>query len=390
MKAQADFIALTPRIVQSSDPESLLFIEREALKKLRDSKRGAEGLLGFGIGVYLFVLTLVVVLLFSNPMGLLVVLTMIPNIEGTHISPLGLLFLGSVVSMLLVSLGATVSLTRIDDLRQEIEDRLARIAFIELASGLPTRLSLYLRAFDTTGQIRASSGNSFLNRYIAVMSYFGSEVWAAATKSRENAYDELGRPAPLSRSEKYEQLFVSRRNHAELEAAIAHDTRRDMPLVALGLKDNRDGAGKVSTTDEEWKESVSLLISIAERIFCVPDDNPGTLWEVKQLKFLCAIDRTIFIMPSSKMLPDRQDSFPADWAHMVELVRSEGLYFPDYDPAGGFFGVNAEGVVDYRISFSLGSRGTFRYIHDEMQRMRRPAEVLDEESYDRRRRRRNR
>lgn len=375
MKQPAEPAKLTPSFVREHDPAVLLMEEREALKKVRQSKRMAEGWLGFGVGLYILLLSMFFVLFFSAPFEALMILLALADTYGSEV---GLFIVGITASVFLFTLLVTLSLTQIDRFRQKAEDRLARIAFIELASGASVRFSLYLRAFDTTGQIRSGSGNSFLSRYRAVVSYLASEIWASIRDSKED------------RSESYSQLFVSRRNHAEIEAAISHDIRSEMPLVALGMHDNRDGAGKVSTTDEHWKDTVTLLINKAERIFCVPDDNPGTLWEVKQLKFLGALDRTVFIMPSSKMLPDRHASFPTDWAHMAESVRNEGLHFPDYDPAGGFFGTNGEGIVDYRISFSLGSRGTFRYIHEEMQRMRRPTEVLEAESYERRRRRRSR
>lgn len=376
MKAKHNLSQLTLSQVRQADTAELLSAERAALEKLRQKKRAAEGWLGFGTAAFLLLFVGAPFIAFEFMQYTLFAIAFMLDALGSGLLVLIAIIFSILTFLLAAAALATVGLTHIDVLRQSIEDRLARITFIEIANGKARRFALYLRAFDTTGQIRRGHRHTFAHRFGAVLKYFLGEMWTTLTRSKKDT------------SEQYAQLFVGRRNHAEIEAAISYDLRTEMPFLALGKVDGKDGAGKLTTSDEEWKSTVEILIANAERIFCVPDDNAGTLWELSQLRSANAIERTIFIMPSAKMMPERSDTYPLEWQAMAALAKPHGLHFPTYNPDGVFFALDADGNVDYSISFSLGSPGTFSHIHDELIRVRRPAEERERESRDRRVRRR--
>lgn len=263
-----------------------------------------------------------------------------------------------------------------DRLRQLVSDKQARIAFIRIVHGKAEVFTLYLRAFDTTEQVRGAPKRSLLWRMGEVAKFVLYSVFIGPFSGAEG------------RQRAFVRMFVDRKSQTELEHAIWDDYRLGTPLLALGSSDGKFGAGKIATTDQDWKETASLLIDKARAIICLPDDNAGTLWELGFLQQTGAISKTIFVMPSLRTIPERARSYESEWNHTVALAEQLELKLPPYRPDGMFFAPSVNGFPPFEARFGFSQEGTFRRIFSELDKSRQTPEEAETLAIDRRRRRR--
>lgn len=263
-----------------------------------------------------------------------------------------------------------------DRVRQLISDRLARIAFIKVVHGKPEVFTLYLRAFDTTEQVRTAPKRSLVWRMLQVAKFVLYSVFIGPFSGAEG------------RERAFVRMFVDRRSQTELEQAIWDDHRLGTPLLALGNSDGKFGAGKIATTDADWKATAALLVEKSRAIICLPDDNAGTLWELGLLKQTGAISKTIFVMPSVRAIPERTKTYETEWNHMAALAAQQGLIFPSFAPEGMFFAPAIDETPPYEAPFNFEREGTFRRLFAELSQSRQTPDEAEALAIDRRRRRR--
>lgn len=158
---------------------------------------------------------------------------------------------------------------------QEERDRFAAaVADLLLKGCMPPPYSLYLRPFFTDGALTAQEG---LLRELS----FDPEEIADIGQRRDG------------------------------ERAVAQAVERHAPLVALGRTEQRLGAGRIETADENWRTVFDLLIRHASRVVIVPIGQPATLEEVRAIAADPALlEKTVFVRPANRR--SRKFSFAPD------------------------------------------------------------------------------
>jgi hypothetical protein len=82
-----------------------------------------------------------------------------------------------------------------------------------------------------------------------------------------------------------------------LEIGLAKLVAAFGDFIALGSEFQEKGAGRINTSDEEWKETVQNICDGAQAIIMFPSVTPGTSWEAVLLKEQNYIAKTVFLMP---------------------------------------------------------------------------------------------
>lgn len=147
--------------------------------------------------------------------------------------------------------------------------------------------------------------------------------------------------------------FYERELEQDLERLLAEAMEDTAPLVALGQPGEHYGAGRLTSSDQDWKDKVISLANAAKYIVILPAHNEGTLWEVGWLKSSDNLARTMFVMPP---LPDRNNfDLGSFWNKTVqEIMNRHQLALPEYRDGGALFRFNRFGRVDPLIYFPMG------------------------------------
>ncbi|MFZ0684427.1 MAG: hypothetical protein WAM89_02700 [Terriglobales bacterium] len=112
-----------------------------------------------------------------------------------------------------------------------------------------------------------------------------------------------------------------------------------IPLVGLGRPGEAIGAGRITTTDENWQVTFEALAQAASGFIVVPALTSGTLWEVDWLVQHKFIHKTVFIIP-------------ANASQEAKEYAKLGLRFPE-DGAKGILKLSETGDVIARRSLDL-------------------------------------
>lgn len=116
----------------------------------------------------------------------------------------------------------------------------------------------------------------------------------------------------------------------DLEHLLARALVPAAPLIALGRPGEHEGAGRVLTTEEDWREAVRRLLRCCGLIVVVPSAKEGTQWEIGEIIANGHIEKAVFIMPPSSPF-ERRDA-AADWeAARLATLERHGLTLPGYD-----------------------------------------------------------
>ena len=201
-----------------------------------------------------------------------------------------LLAVFTVFGLLLLGLG---SVSFVFERRQQ-RRRDARAAEILLAvqGGERRHYSLYLRGFDTMGQLR-------------------------------DTVDE------------YEGAIDS-------EVLIGTVVESTMPLIALGRPGvDYFGAGRIATTDASWKSDFKVLVRKAGVVFLVPSDGPGTIFELEHIHRHDFWFKTVLVMPRG----GRRYGWEERWESTRAQVKDFGVSLPAFEWSGAVFTLGPMGEV---------------------------------------------
>lgn len=151
---------------------------------------------------------------------------------------------------------------------QEDRDRFAAEVLARIRDGGPVPpFSLYLRPFFTDNEIVEPQQRGFLALFGPVGQLL---AWLIAS------------------------------TEGEFERELAEAVIGTAPLVGLGIRAEGVGAGRIVTTDEDWREILAALIPRAETIYMVPIGQPSTLDEIRAIAADPAIlAKTVFVRPSN-------------------------------------------------------------------------------------------
>jgi len=136
-------------------------------------------------------------------------------------------------------------------------------------------------------------------------------------------------------------LGLQRLRSSEQESYLAWAVRKLGPLVALGEPGEHLGAGRIKTSDADWQQAVTQLVENAKAVLIIPSDRPGTVWEVHHLRTQNLLHKTVFIMPPEA----RGFDWRARWHEARKALGDFGAALPEYDRHGLIFRLSPEGQV---------------------------------------------
>lgn len=190
---------------------------------------------------------------------------------------------------------------------QKLRDGRAQMIFRQAKQGNAGDYSLYIRAFETTGQMGYDDGSG--------MEFFGVDARPDQT--------------------------------VDLESVLAQVVEAEMPLVALGEPGEQFGVGRLKTTDQQWQDDLKVLAENALILFAIPSDRPGTLWELDFIREKGYLRKTIFIMPPKER--GKALSWAEKWQQIASGVKQ--LQLPSYEKGGLIFSLKDDGSL--RVSSPL-------------------------------------
>ena len=115
---------------------------------------------------------------------------------------------------------------------------------------------------------------------------------------------------------------------------------RDRQVICINDGTEDLGAGQRLTDLEKWKQAIRPLLHRSMQIFVLPGATPGCLWEAQHLKSKGLIDKCVFIMPRSTLMP--YERYAHYWSGVQAGYRSVGIKLIDYSSSGGLFTLDAK------------------------------------------------
>lgn len=203
---------------------------------------------------------------------------------------------------------------------------------LQLLSGLrdgktaSQQFFLYLRAFETTGHLKV----------------------------------------PVSMFD-FQNLGLLQLHRSELEHVVAQALKKEGLLVALGHPGESLGAGRIDTSDERWRDDITLLATAAKGILLIPSQHAGTVWEIDHLQRQGLLSKTVFLMPPEA----RRFNWQSHWSESRRAMGELGSCLPEYNELGLLFTLGAEGQLRNAEPFSLNSQ---RAIRKSVVKLLRPGE----------------
>ena len=102
-----------------------------------------------------------------------------------------------------------------------------------------------------------------------------------------------------------------------------HFDALDMMLISLGGPSEKEGAGRILTTDDSWEECFHRLAKRARTIIVVPGTQLGIMAEVRWLRVSGLLRKTVFFKP--------KEYLETEWRKVQELYeQKEYIHLPDY------------------------------------------------------------
>jgi hypothetical protein len=164
-----------------------------------------------------------------------------------------------------------------------------------LAGGHVPRFALYLRPFDTTDHLAA-----------------------------QTARPEIGGQD-------------DRASHVDVETILSRTLSKECEFIALGRPgDIVEGAARVVTGEDEWRDVIRRLLDEAAFIVVVPFPNEGTSWELSEIRSRGHLGKTVFVMPEMMRTQPNGVVAPRE----SDRVWDAGIRV--YDPSKHFLDVSAE------------------------------------------------
>lgn len=129
----------------------------------------------------------------------------------------------------------------------------------------------------------------------------------------------------------------------ELESILREGLERYGALVGLGRSGEADGAGRVESSEEGWRQKAALLADKACLILLMPSDRAGTAEEMRLVRQTGCLAKTIFLMPPQP----EGGSYNAEdeWLRARASAAQAQLTLPEYRSTGCFFTCAVDGSV---------------------------------------------
>lgn len=129
----------------------------------------------------------------------------------------------------------------------------------------------------------------------------------------------------------------------ELESILREGLERYGALVGLGRSGEADGAGRVESSEESWRQKAAMLADKARLILLMPSDRAGTLEEMQLVRQTGYLTKTLFLMPPQ---PEGGSYNAAEeWSRARASAVQAQLTLPEYRSAGCFFTCAVDGSV---------------------------------------------
>ncbi len=268
--------------------------------------------------------------------------------------------------------------------RDHVEQRLRnlRSEFIQIAASntdTDPGFALYLRSFNTQGQFKRAGVHTMIWRWFKVaygMLFFPLVAYEVAStelgfryfRGKMTFWDAMGQsaaPAWLNflfasfdvATTHSSELRNTRSSVGELEKVLQEDFEGVLPVVALGRPSGHLGVGVVPTEDTAWRSIAEVLIAKSRLILFLPDNTPGTLWEIELIVRLGLNNKVMYFMPPSTLSLKSRPDYEAEWNGLRKSVATLGLQFPMYADRGAIFYLDAEtGSVAHQWAFEYGQR----------------------------------
>lgn len=147
----------------------------------------------------------------------------------------------------------------------------------------------------------------------------------------------------------------------DIELALSFAVANKLPVVAVGAASSSLGAAKFLTDDGAWQKLVDDLAQRASAIVILPDDRPGTLWELRRVLTDRALRRkTLVVMPAEQhgwmRRLRRLPTIRASWERVRALLAPD-VQLPAYDERGAFLfpgetadDWNAHPLMDFQVA----------------------------------------
>lgn len=134
----------------------------------------------------------------------------------------------------------------------------------------------------------------------------------------------------------------------------------DIPLISIGLPDEQEGAGRI-TTDAKWYKRFERLANCARAIFVVPGIHDGIKAEIRLLRSSGLLVNVVFFKP--KRYPR------AAWEEMKEFYEKEvGIEFPKYSSKHLSFRIHPSGKYYDLLVWNTLNRGAMRKLDKDQMR----------------------
>ncbi len=204
---------------------------------------------------------------------------------------IGVIFATAAIGLAQHGLGQVLRIyqQRVDDLSaQSLHDDLLTDAMTS-----PQDFILYLRPFDSTGQV------------------------TSVIKSGKNS------------SKTY-----------ELETQFGLAAKSVSPFVGLGESMEHYGAGRIAVSDDAWKASIEAMLPQARLLIVLPVTNPGTLWEVERILDQGLLHKTLWInVPRTQAAQVGPRGFDqqSGWPQIKALFAQRGFLLPDFSEPGALY-----------------------------------------------------
>ncbi len=135
--------------------------------------------------------------------------------------------------------------------------------------------------------------------------------------------------------------YFSHRNILEFETLISEALAPGLPLIALGRPGEHFGAGRIATSDEQWKNTFQHLVKNASWIILIPNDQGETRWELEWLISHAYLSKVVLLMPPK--LKSSKIDINTYWGKVRQGLKTAGVELPDYTPVGQFFRLGNSG-----------------------------------------------
>lgn len=169
---------------------------------------------------------------------------------------------------------------------QQSRDKLAHEIFEKLQKDEECgSFYLYLRSFESTGQLALKQPTQFI-------------------------------PSHISDNPEIPISDLSKDMDTEFETIFSNSIWGETPFIALGEPGEHVGAGRMPTSESDWNELIVKAINRTKGIIIVPSITQGTLWEIQHIIRNRLLHKTIFVM-----LPHEDGTK----THLFTVLKNHGL-----------------------------------------------------------------